>query len=99
MTDEWGAYNNLSKNYKHSVINHASKEYVRGNIHTNSIEGAWSHLKRSMMGTYHRPSKIHLSKYCAEFEHNFNTRDFPPERRFQKSISKNNVRVKYKDIA
>ena len=98
-TDELNSYAKLGLFYKHCVVNHGRKEYVRGDIHTNSIEGAWSHLKRSMMGTYHRPSKRHLAKYCAEFEHCFNTRDFPPQNRFQKSIDRNNVRVKYKDIA
>ena len=74
MSDEWWAYTKLDKDYKHSVVKHKRKEYVRGDVYTNTIEGAWSHLKRSMMGTYHRPSKEHLSKYCAEFEFTYNTR-------------------------
>ena len=61
MSDEWWAYTNLDKDYQHSVIKHKRKEYVRGDVYTNTIEGAWSHLKKSMMGTYHRPSKEHLS--------------------------------------
>ena len=64
----------------------------------NTIEGAWSHLKRSIMGTYHRPSKEHLSKYCAEFEFTYNTRNNPPEIKFRKIIDKNQIRVSYRKI-
>ena len=60
MSDEWRAYTKLDMDYEHSIVKHKIKEYVRGNVHTNTIEGAWSHLKRSMMGTYHRPSKSTL---------------------------------------
>lgn len=84
--------------YVHDVVNHGRKEYVRGKIHTNTIEGAWSHLKRSIMGTYHRPSREHLSKYCAEFEFTYNTRNNPPEIKFRKIIDKNQIRVSYRKI-
>ncbi|MBP1645879.1 MAG: family transposase [Bacteroidetes bacterium] len=98
MSDEWHAYRKLDSNYEHSVVKHRIKEYVRGDVHTNTIEGAWSHLKRSLMGTYHRPSKEHLDKYCAEFQFNYNTRNNSPEIKFRKTIDKNNIRIKYKDI-
>lgn len=88
----------LDKDYKHSVVKHKHKEYVRGDVHTNTIEGAWSHLKRSMMGTYHRPSKEHLSKYCAEFEFTYNTRNKTPMAKFNQIIDKNLIRVGYADI-
>ncbi len=97
-SDEWWAYTELSSDYKHDVVNHGRKEYVRGNIHTNTIEGAWSHLKRSIMGTYHRPSRKHLSKYCAEFQFNYNNRNNLTERKFQKYIDKNQIRVSYRKI-
>lgn len=99
MTDEWVAYDKLGKAYKHSVVNHGTKEYARGDTHVNSLEGAWGLFKRSLLGTYHRPSKEYLDKYCAEFEFNYNTRNNKPETRFRKSINKNCVRVKYKDIS
>ncbi len=98
MTDEWTAYRGLYKNYEHEVVNHGRREYVRGLVHTNSLEGAWSHLKRTLLGTYHRPSREHLSKYCAEFQFNYNTRKYLPERKFRKSISLTNSRITYKDI-
>ena len=82
----------------HTLNYHRRKEYVRGKVHTNTIEGAWSHLKRSIMGTYHRPSREHLSKYCAEFEYNYNTRKNSPEIKFKKIIDKNLIRVSYRTI-
>ena len=88
MSDEWWAYAKLDKDYKHNVVNHGRGEYVSGRTYTNTIEGAWSHLKRSIMGTYHRPSKKHLDKYCAEFEFNYNTRENPPEIKFRKILIK-----------
>ncbi len=87
-SDEWWAYTKLCSDYVHDVVNHGRKEYVRGKIHTNTIEGAWSHLKRSIMGTYHRPSKEHLSKYCAEFEFTYNTRKKTPLAKFNQIIDK-----------
>lgn len=98
MSDEWWAYSKLDKAYKHSVVKHKHKEYVRGNVHTNTIEGAWSHLKRTIMGTYHRPSRKHLSKYCAEFEFSYNSRKKSPIERFNNIVDKNLISVGYRDI-
>jgi transposase-like protein len=97
-SDEWRAYTKLCENYIHDVVNHASKEYVRDDVHTNTIEGAWSHLKRIIVGIYHRPSKEHLSKYCAEFQFNYNTRNDSPDKKFRKYIDKNLISVSYNDI-
>lgn len=96
--DEWRAYTKLCSDYVHDVVNHGRKEYVRGKIHTNTIEGAWAHLKRSIMGTHHRPSKEHLSKYCAEFEFTYNTRKKTPLASSYQIIDKNLIRVGYTDI-
>ena len=53
MTDSATAYTGLNKEFKkHGVINHNKGEYVRGNIHTNTIEGFWSQLKRTISGTH-----------------------------------------------
>ena len=82
----------------HSVVKHRRTEYVRGDIYTNTIEGAWSHLKRSVMGTYHRPSKEHLPKYCAEFELTYNTRNNTIVSKFNRLIDKNIISVGYTDI-
>ena len=67
MTDELPAYKSLKRNYVHKYVNHSKREYVRGNVHTNTIDGCWSHLKKMLGGTYHWVSKKHLSKYVNEF--------------------------------
>jgi len=75
MTDEWGAYSNLKKNkYKHQTVNHKAKEYVRGSVHTNTIEGFWSQLKRSINGTYHAVSPKYLQSYVNEFSYRYGKR-------------------------
>ena len=55
-------------------IKHKDKIYVRGDVHTNSVESVWSLLKRSVVGTYHRISIKHLDAYLDELEHRFNNR-------------------------
>ena len=98
MSDEWWAYRRLGKRYRHSTVNHGTKEYVRGNTHVNSLEGAWSLLKRSFRGIYHRPSKAHLDKYCAEFQFKYNTRHLGELTRFDVVASKKTTRISHSDI-
>lgn len=66
ITDEWLGYRGLSKEMNHVVINHSQGEYVRGAFHTNTIEGFWSQLKRTIKGTHIHVSKEHLQKYVDE---------------------------------
>lgn len=66
ITDEWLGYSKLKNEYAHVVINHLSGEYVRGAFHTNTIEGFWSQLKRTIKGTHIHVSKKHLQKYVDE---------------------------------
>jgi transposase len=76
MTDEFPSYRKVQENgYNHSKINHSTKEYVRGDIHTNTIEGFWSQLKRSIDGTYHAVSPKYLQSYVNEFTWRYNHRD------------------------
>jgi transposase-like protein len=56
-------------------VNHHGEEWVRGDVHTNSVELAWSLFKRSVIGSYHRLSAKHLEAYLAEFEFRFNNRE------------------------
>jgi transposase-like protein len=76
VTDQLRAYSSLHKEYNHAVINHI-REYVRGKIHTNTIENFWSLLKRGVMGSFHKVSIKHLPRYLAEFTYRFNRRDIP----------------------
>jgi transposase-like protein len=78
MTDSHRAYFGIAdKDTTHESVDHKKKEYVRGEVHTNSIENAWSLFKRSIVGSYHRVSAKHLDAYLDEFEWRFNNRKNP----------------------
>lgn len=98
MTDEWTAYNNLSSEYKHEVINHGRKEYVRNGVHTNTIEGFWSLLKRGIIGIYHHVSSEHLHRYCNEFQYRYNTRQLTETDRFALTLAQCAGRLTYQDL-
>lgn len=76
MTDDAGQYRVMGAavSKKHEVINHSIKEYVRGNVHTNTIEGVFSILKRGLIGTYQHVSEQHLQRYVEEFDFRYNHR-------------------------
>ena len=77
-SDEWRSYATLSKRgYTHTTVNHSKLEYVRGSAHTNTIEGFWSQLKRSIDGTYHAVSPKYLQSYVDEFVFRYNLRSVP----------------------
>ena len=63
--------------YAHEAVNHKAKEWVRGDVHTNSIEAFWENVKRSIKGTYVWVSKKHLQTYLCEFEYRYNLRKEP----------------------
>src|SRR5580704_1855799 len=74
-TDEWKGYEYLGAlGYKHETVTHSAGEYVRGEIHTQSIDSFWALLKRGVIGTYHNVSKKYLPLYLAEFQFRFNNR-------------------------
>lgn len=73
-TDQYFGYAHLRKQYPHAVINHARGEYVVGAVHTNTIEGFWSLVKRGMIGTFHKVSHKYLPLYVAEFQFRYNNR-------------------------
>jgi transposase len=73
-TDGHSSYRDLGKSFEHGVVNHDAKEYVRGIHHTNTIEGHWSQLKRSIKGTHVHVSTKHAWKYIAEFSYRRNMR-------------------------
>jgi len=76
MTDEYPVYNKLSKHgYSHDRVNHGGNQYVIGEAHTNTIEGFWSQLKRSISGTYHNVSRKYLQQYVNEFSWRYNKRE------------------------
>ena len=74
-TDEARAFSNLRDyGYRHGTVNHARKEYVRGDIHTNTVEGFWNLFKGAYRGTYVHVSPKYLATYLHEFEYRWNLR-------------------------
>lgn len=96
MTDNYKGYKGLDKEYKdHKVISHSTHKYVDGMIHTNTIEGFWSLLKRGINGIYHSISPKHLHRYCDEYEYRYNTRKIKDGERFKEVFSQCEGRLTY----
>ena len=77
-TDEALAFKFLRDyGYTHGTVDHSKKEYVRGEVHTNTIEAFWANLKRGIKGTYVHVSAKHLQTYLHEFEYRHNLRRQP----------------------
>jgi transposase-like protein len=75
MTDELSAYNKLGDEFaSHEAVNHSAKEYVRGVVTTNTVEGYFSIFKRGMRGVYQHCSEKHLHRYLAEFDFRYSER-------------------------
>jgi len=74
MTDESNRYDIVSMPYNRLSVNHKKHEFARGDIHTNTIEGFWSHIKRSIAGTHKSVSKKHLQSYLDAFVFHYNNR-------------------------
>jgi hypothetical protein len=78
MTDDAGGYNfqmTKFRNIPHSKIRHSVGEYVRGEVHTNTIESGFSLFKRAIVGSFHHVSIKHLQRYLDEFNYRFNRRE------------------------
>ena len=77
-TDELRSYTGLGRRgFAHDTVNHSAKEYVRGTVHVNGVEGFWARLKLSIRGTHVHVSGKHLQKYVKEFEYRYNRRKRP----------------------
>jgi transposase-like protein len=75
MTDESNVYAGVGWNFaSHETVCHSAKEYVRGEVHTNTVEGYFSILKRGVYGVYQHVSEAHLKRYLSEFDFRYNTR-------------------------
>jgi len=99
MTDEWGGYRGLDKLYAHHKVNHASGEYVRDEfIHTNGVEGAWSHFKRQVYGIHHWISGKHADLYVGEFTWRYNRRGEGEADRVNMLLGDVDGRLRYKDL-
>jgi transposase-like protein len=75
MTDESGVYRRLKDEFaSHDFVTHSKDEYVRGNVHTNTVEGYYSIFKRGMKGVYQHCAEHHLHRYLAEFDFRYSNR-------------------------
>ena len=100
ITDEYHSYDRIGSGlYLHSSINHSRSEYVRGNVHTNTIEGEWALFKRGIYGIYHHISEKHLQRYLDEFVARCNTRKLREHERVNDFLgSVSGLRLTYKEL-
>jgi hypothetical protein len=97
-SDEHVGYKSLKRVYDHQVVKHNAHQYVNGRVHTNTIEGFWSLLKRGIFGIYHFTSKKHLQKYVDEFVFRYNSRELTTEQRMNLLLSNMENRLTYKQL-
>jgi hypothetical protein len=75
MTDEHQAYVHVGWNFeRHFTVTHSELEYVRGAVHTNTVEGYFSLIKRGIYGVYQHVSEAHLHRYLSEFDFRYSNR-------------------------
>jgi transposase-like protein len=100
ITDGLPSYEGLNKDFAgHESVNHMEQEFVRDKVfHTNTIEGAFSLLKRSIIGIYHKASPEHLSRYCDETAYRYNTRKIKDPLRFDHLLQNCQGRLNYKTL-
>jgi hypothetical protein len=91
MTDESRIYYYMKDHVaSHETVTHARKEYVRGDVHTNSVENYFLVFKRGMRGVYQHCAEKHMHRYLCEFDYRFNHREalgYSDEDRMTKSVS------------
>jgi len=73
-TDGWQAYRTMAGTFDHYWVDHEAKEYVRGHVHTQTIEGFWSNMKNGIRGVYHAVSRQWLQSYLDEYSFRYNHR-------------------------
>ncbi len=97
-TDEYTSYKSLQRIYDHQFIKHSRKQYVKGRVHTNTIESFWSILKRGIFGVYHFTSKKHLQLYVDEFVFRYNSRTNTEASRFNLLLTNTENGITYKEL-
>jgi hypothetical protein len=102
MTDESALYNFVSESasMRHETVAHKKDEYVRGEAHTNTVEGFFGLLKRGVNGVYHHVSREHFARYCDEFAFRYENRKASDGQRAQMLVAKaEGKRLTYKQPA
>ncbi len=87
FTDQHPGYTQLSHEYLHLTVNHSEKEYVRGNVHTNTVEGWFNLFKRRVKGTYIHMAPFHMDSYLDEECLRYNLRKGNDGNRFETVVS------------
>jgi len=100
VTDEWLAYQGLDKEFAgHDTVDHGRKEYVRGDVYTNTAESWIALLKRGVIGTFHHVSEQHLDRYVDEFAFRWDNRIKADGERFVEAVkSVEGKRLIYKEL-
>lgn len=99
VTDSFRGYDGLHVGYDHGVVKHMFGEYVRGNYHTNTLEGFWSLVRRGFYGIYHSISDKHITKYLDEFSFRYDLRNRSQVERFGNMLLlSDNKRLTYKEL-
>lgn len=101
ITDELKGYIGIGKHFEkgHKTVRHGKKEYVVGDIHSNTVEGFFSTVKRGINGIYHAVSKEHLHRYMSEFEFRYNHREVGDGERTRNAIrAADGKRLTYKQV-
>ncbi|MCP9753411.1 hypothetical protein EGI32_20865 [Ferruginibacter sp. HRS2-29] len=80
------------------TVNHSQMQFRDGLAYTNSVEGFFSCLKRSIIGVYHTVSPKHLQRYCIETSYRYNTRKITDKERFNQTLQNVEGRLKYADL-
>jgi len=90
ITDEFAVYNHVGRAFPggHERVTHSAKEYVRPgtDIHSDTVEGVFSLIRRAMMGTFHSVSRKHLPNYLNEFQFRWNTRKLNDGQRVSSAV-------------
>lgn len=97
ITDEWPAYGVLYWEFNHRYIKHQD-QWAKGDLHTNTIEGFWSLLKRGIFGIYHHVSPEHLHRYCDEFDFRYSTRKIQDTGRFGVMLNRCEGKLTYSNL-
>ena len=99
VTDGFGGYKDLKYEFTdHQIVNHSKDEFVRGDWHTNGVEGFFSHFRRMVYGVYHSVTPKHLASYCNECAYRYNTRDLKDHERFTLSLRNVSGRLTHKAL-
>jgi len=102
ITDELAAYRQVGKAFisGHETVTHSAGEYVRAgtHIHSNTVEGVFSLIRRGVMGTFHSISRKHLPNYLNEFQFRWNTRKMDDGQRVTRAIKAiDGKRLRYRE--